>query len=128
MKSCGVMSPFACQEFHCAFGRGYRSREGKVEVPHRPWLVQPRRTPSTAIARRALPKMGALPVALHQLAQVGAMVAACFTNDVALFGRAIDDQIAEPARAALLPGFTEAKQAALAAGALGCSISGAGPT
>ncbi|HKH90575.1 MAG TPA: hypothetical protein VKA54_02165, partial [Gemmatimonadaceae bacterium] len=38
------------------------------------------------------------------------------------------DRIAEPARAPLLPGFLEAKQAAMTAGALGASISGAGPT
>jgi homoserine kinase len=36
--------------------------------------------------------------------------------------------VAEPARAPLLPGFLEAKRAALAAGAFGCSISGSGPT
>ena len=40
----------------------------------------------------------------------------------------MDDRIAEPARAGLLPGFAEAKAAALAAGALGSSISGSGPT
>jgi homoserine kinase len=91
-------------------------------------LAHPAQRLSTATARRALPKTVALSVASHQLAQVAAMVAACFTNDVALFGRSIDDQIAEPARAALLPGFAQAKQSALKAGALGCSISGAGPT
>ena len=42
--------------------------------------------------------------------------------------RSIDDRIAEPARAPLIPGFRDAKAAALAAGALGASISGAGPT
>jgi homoserine kinase len=62
------------------------------------------------------------------MAQVGAIVAACHGNDLALLGRAIDDRIAEPARAPLLPGFVEAKRAALSAGALGASISGAGPT
>jgi homoserine kinase len=45
-----------------------------------------------------------------------------------LLGRAIDDRIAEPARSSLLKGFSEAKRAALAAGALGVSISGSGPT
>ena len=40
----------------------------------------------------------------------------------------MDDRIAEPARAGLLPGFAEAKAAALAAGALGSCISGSGPT
>ena len=67
-------------------------------------------------------------VALHQAAQVGALVAALASGDYALLGRAIDDRIAEPARAALLPGFAEAKAAALGAGALGSSISGSGPT
>jgi homoserine kinase len=56
------------------------------------------------------------------------MVAACFIDDLGLFGRAIDDRIAEPARAHLLPGFLEAKRAAMGAGALGASISGSGPT
>jgi homoserine kinase len=56
------------------------------------------------------------------------MVAALATSDYKLLGRAIDDRIAEPARAGLLPGFREAKAAALEAGALGCSISGSGPS
>jgi homoserine kinase len=56
------------------------------------------------------------------------MVAALASGNYDLLGRAIDDRIAEPARAALLPGFREAKQAALTAGALGSSISGSGPT
>jgi len=67
-------------------------------------------------------------VALHQAAQVGALVAALAAADYDLLGRAIDDRIAEPARAGLLPGFSAAKAAALAAGALGSSISGSGPT
>jgi homoserine kinase len=67
-------------------------------------------------------------VALHQAAQVGAMVAALAAGDYDLLGRAIDDRIAEPARARLLPGFREAKAAGLKAGALGSSISGAGPS
>jgi homoserine kinase len=56
------------------------------------------------------------------------MVAACYMGDVALFGRAIEDRIAEPARAPLLPGFLAVKRAALDAGAHGVSISGAGPS
>jgi homoserine kinase len=56
------------------------------------------------------------------------MVAALLQGDLALLGRALDDAIAEPARAPLLPGFAAAKAAARASGALGASISGAGPT
>ena len=91
-------------------------------------LAHPAQRLSTAQSRRVLPAMVALPTVTHQLAQVAAMVAACYTNDLALFGRAIDDRIAEPARGALIPGFVQAKRAALDAGALGASISGAGPT
>lgn len=82
----------------------------------------------TAEGRSVLPREVARDVALHQAAQVGALVAALGSADYSLLGRAIDDRIAEPARARLLPGFPEAKQAALAAGALGSSISGSGPT
>jgi homoserine kinase len=56
------------------------------------------------------------------------MVAALFVGDLRLLGRSVDDRIAEPARRHLLPGFAEAKAAALEAGALGASISGSGPT
>jgi homoserine kinase len=91
-------------------------------------LVRPEQQLRTADARAVLPPMLGREVALHQAAQVGAMVAALALGDYALLGRAIDDRIAEPARARLLPGFAEAKAAALAAGALGSSISGSGPT
>jgi homoserine kinase len=91
-------------------------------------LVRPEQQMLTADGRAVLPRQLPLEVALHQAAQVGALVAALAANDYDLLGRAIDDQIAEPARAGLLPGFAEAKAAALAAGALGSSISGSGPT
>jgi homoserine kinase len=91
-------------------------------------LAHPAQRLSTAKSRRALPATATREVMTHQLAQVAAMVAACYADDVALFGRALDDRFAEPARASLLPGFAAAKQAALDAGALGASISGAGPS
>jgi homoserine kinase len=91
-------------------------------------VARPDQQMRTADARSVLPAEISRAAALHQAAQVGAMVAALASGDYALLGRAIDDRIAEPVRAALLPGFREAKQAALAAGALGSSISGSGPT
>lgn len=91
-------------------------------------LAHPDQRLATAKARAALPSSVPLAVATHQMAQVAAMVAACYSGDVALFGRAIDDRIAEPARAPLLTGFNDAKRAALDHGALGVSISGAGPS
>jgi homoserine kinase len=101
-----------------------------LPVPEELWVViaRPDQQLRTAHSRSVLPDVIPRDVALHQAAQVGSMVAALAAADYALLGRAIDDRIAEPARAGLLPGFREAKQAALAAGALGSSISGGGPT
>jgi homoserine kinase len=90
-------------------------------------IASPAQRLSTAKSRKALPDTLPRAVLTHQLAQVGAMVAACYADDLALFGRALDDRFAEPAREPLLPGFGVAKRAALDAGALGASISGAGP-
>ena len=91
-------------------------------------LAHPSQRLRTRDARAVLPAVVDRATALYQAAQVGAIVAALSSGDLALLGRAIDDRIAEPARAPLIPGFLEAKAAALAAGALGASISGAGPT
>ena len=91
-------------------------------------LAHPDQSMPTRAGRAVLPSAISREDAVHQAAQVGALVAAAYSGDLELFGRAIDDRIAEPARSPLLTGFLEAKQAALAAGALGCSISGSGPT
>jgi homoserine kinase len=102
----------------------------RLPVPDELWVVvaRPDQRLRTADARSVLPREIPRAVALHQAAQVGALIAALASSDYALLGRAIDDRIAEPVRAGLLPGFREAKEAALAAGALGSSISGSGPT
>ena len=91
-------------------------------------LVHPEQRLPTAQARAVLPNVVERAIAVRQSANVAAMVAALTSGDLDLLRRALDDGIAEPARAPLLPGFREAKAAALEAGALGCSISGAGPT
>lgn len=102
----------------------------QLPVPDELWVVvaRPNQRLRTAEARSVLPEQISRSTAMHQAAQVGALVAALAAGDYALLGRSIDDRVAEPVRAALLPGFREAKQAALAAGALGSSISGSGPT
>jgi homoserine kinase len=91
-------------------------------------LVQPEQRLRTADAREVLPAQIDRQLFIRQSANIAAMVSAFANGDLALLCRALDDRIAEPARAPLLPGFASAKRAALAAGAVGCSISGAGPT
>ena len=82
----------------------------------------------TADARAVLPERVSLDATVRQSARLGLLIHALHTNDLALLGEAIVDDIVEPARAHLIPGFLDAKINALEAGALACSISGAGPT
>ncbi len=91
-------------------------------------LVHPSQQLRTAEARAVLPRTIDRGTAFMQAADVAAMIAAFHSGDFDLLRRALNDRIAEPARSPLLPGFVEAKQAALDSGAYGCSISGAGPT
>ena len=91
-------------------------------------LVHPKMLLRTADARAVLPDQVPRATAIAQAAVVAAMVVAFCTGDLLHLRGAVDDRIAEPARTPLLPGFRAAKQAALNAGALGCSISGGGPS
>jgi len=91
-------------------------------------LAHPDHPFPTREGRAVLPESILRDDAVFQCAHVAAMVAAAYSGDIAAFGRAIQDRIAEPARAPKLTGFAEAKRAALGSGALGCSISGSGPT
>lgn len=91
-------------------------------------IVHPQMRLRTADARAVLPATLDRATSLAQAAAVATMVAAFATGDLSLLRGAIEDRIAEPARAKLLPGFTKAKAAALDAGALGASIAGGGPS
>ena len=91
-------------------------------------LVHPAMRLRTTHARAVLPATVDRATALAQAAAVAAMVAAFCLGNLSRLRGAIDDRIAEPARASLLPGFVDVKRAALEAGALGCSISGGGPS
>ncbi|NDG62941.1 MAG: homoserine kinase [Planctomycetes bacterium] len=91
-------------------------------------LATPAQQLTTTRARSVLPIEVPRSIVVHQLAQVAAIISACHSGDLALLGRSMDDRIAEPARTPLLPGFADAKISAIDAGALGVSISGAGPT
>ncbi|MBC7885157.1 MAG: homoserine kinase [Saprospiraceae bacterium] len=63
-----------------------------------------------------------------QQGNLAAFVAAMYTSDYGLISRSLQDVLVEPQRAHLIPHFFEMKEAAMSAGALGFSISGAGPS
>jgi len=62
------------------------------------------------------------------MGNVAGLISGLMTGDYGLISRSMVDVIIEPVRAILIPEFNEVKQAALEKGALGCSISGAGPS
>lgn len=82
----------------------------------------------TEDARRILKNKVKLRDAVVQWGNAAGLIAGLLTGDYALVGRSLTDVIVEPARAILIPCFHRAKEAALEAGALGCSISGSGPS
>ncbi len=91
-------------------------------------VVHPHLELATKKSRAALPKQIPLQTAVKQWANVGGLIAGFIKKDFALIGSSIEDFVAEPYRSKLIKGFDEVKKAALNAGALGCSISGSGPT
>ncbi len=83
---------------------------------------------TTKAARAALPDTVPLSTMVRQTANIGALVSACYSSDLDLLARSIPETVVTPVRARLIPGATQAIEAALDAGALGSSISGAGPS
>lgn len=90
-------------------------------------IIHPQIEIKTSEARKMLPKNISLKKAVTQWGNVGGLIAGLMTEDIALIGRAVHDEVAEPKRAALIPGFENIKMSAMNAGAVACSISGSGP-
>jgi homoserine kinase len=91
-------------------------------------LVHPHMMLATKDARKILKPDVSLSDVIWQTANLAGFLTGCFTNDLRLIGESLEDVVIEPQRRVLIPGFDAVKQAAKDAGALGCSISGAGPT
>ena len=91
-------------------------------------VVHPDLEIETATARALLGDTVALGDAIQQWANLGALVDGLHRGDFALIARSLEDTIAEPRRAPLIPGLAAIKSAAVNAGALGCSLSGSGPS
>ena len=91
-------------------------------------LVRPQLRLDTREARAALPSSVSLTRHVEQSKHLAGFIAGCFGNDLQLIGRSMEDLIAAPARAGLIPGYERARGAALSCGALGFGIAGAGPS
>ena len=91
-------------------------------------VIHPQIEVKTSDARKILKSNIPLKDAIKQWGNVGGLVSGLYTEDYELIGRSLEDFIIEPIRAILIPGFEQVKSAALKAGALGCGISGSGPS
>ena len=111
--------------------RGYRPVDVvSVSVPFSLWcaVVSPQIEIKTDHARKILPKSFPLDDVITQTGNAAGLIAGLITGDFSLISRSLHDVIAEPVRQHLIPGYALMKEAALAHGALGCGISGSGPS
>ena len=91
-------------------------------------VVHPQIELKTSDARSVLKQTVSLKSAITQWGNVGGLVAGLYTNDYELIGRSLHDEIIEPVRSMLIPGFDLIKKTAYENGALGSGISGSGPS
>ena len=110
-------------------------REGAPASRRLPWpsdlllvVVHPAFQLATAKSRGALPERPGWPEAVDFAGNLASLVHALHSGDRALLTRCLRDPIVEVHRAPLVPGFRAAQAAAKSLGALGCSLSGSGPS
>jgi homoserine kinase len=105
-------------------------RVKQIPVPPgvRAVIVHPHMFLSTKQARAILRRTVEMSDFVWQTANLAGFISGCYTNDFDMISASFQDVVIEPQRQALIPGFPEVRRASMEAGALGCSISGAGPT
>ena len=91
-------------------------------------VIHPQIELKTSEMRAVLEPLVPLKSAIMQWGNVGGLVAGIFTSDYELIGRSLHDDIVEPLRGKFIPHFDAVKKAAMENGALGCGISGSGPS
>lgn len=94
-----------------------------VTTPQLP--VQPDKTRR---ARKLIPEKLPVKNAVLNIGRASAMAAAFAQGDIRVIGTGMQDDIAEPYRQRLIPGYLDVKRMGIDAGAAGISISGAGPS
>jgi homoserine kinase len=91
-------------------------------------LVHPHIELKTSDSRRVLKPTVNLKDAISQTGNIAGLMIGLMNEDYSLISRSLKDTIAEPIRSAFIPGFEKVRKAAVEAEALGCGISGSGPT
>jgi len=105
-----------------------RVKQIPVPAEVRAIIVHPHMFLSTRQARAMLSQTVKMSDFVWQTANLAGFISGCYTNDIDMLRASFEDVVIEPQRQALIPGFQDVRRASMEAGALGCSISGAGPT
>jgi homoserine kinase len=88
----------------------------------------PVQSEKTRKARKIIPDKISVKKAVLNVGRASAIVAAFAQGNIGMIGTGMNDEIAEPYRQHLIPGYQDVKRMGLEAGAAGVSISGAGPS
>jgi len=91
-------------------------------------VIHPQIEVKTSDSRKILKTTISLADGIKQWGNVGGLIAGLYTEDYDLIGRSLKDYIVEPIRSILIPAFDNVKSESMDAGALGCGISGSGPS
>jgi homoserine kinase len=117
---------------NCQLSVGNESNWQITEIPWHSDIVPVVAIPdfelSTEEARAVLPNKYSRSDAIFNISRMGLLLRGLATNNNGWLTMALEDKLHQPYREKLIRGYTTVKQAALAAGAYGMVISGAGPT
>jgi len=91
-------------------------------------IVHPHIELNTSDSRRVLKNEVSVENAIIQSANTAGFMVALFQSDYELLKRSMSDLLAEPKRIQLIPGFEAIRNTVMEAGAIGCGISGSGPS
>ena len=102
----------------------------KIPTPNNLYcaVVYPHIVIETKKARKLIKKQITIASARKHFGNIGSLVSSLYEGNIDLLSRTIHDEISEPARSTLIPGYNKMKETALNNGAYGCSISGSGPS
>lgn len=102
----------------------------KIPTPNELYatVIHPQIEVKTSDSRSVLKQKISLKESIIQIGNLGGLISGLYTSDYDLISRSLHDEIVEPLRSILIPGFKDVKESAIATGALGAGISGSGPS
>ena len=102
----------------------------KIKYPNNLYctIIYPQIAIKTSYARKILPKKVELSKVIQQTGNLAGLIYGLSSSNYNIISRSLTDVLIEPIRSKLIKGFQEIKKSSISVGALGCSISGSGPS